>query len=210
MFSVSVAQPPFQTMANWFYYNEQGEKISVTGGQLKGLAKAGLITPDTIVETEEGKTARAGKVKGLAFSETPSIDEKGVVPPAVEEIYGLAQKPTAPEPPPVPSVETNPSIPTKDAPALFCTNCGNSVPEHAVACMSCGARPTGHRKFCRHCTVALNPEQVICVKSVSMGAILSSGAVIELITQDFSFPEGRMLMQEMTKFMVKLHFIKLR
>jgi hypothetical protein len=31
------------TMSNWFYYNEKGEKIAVTGGQLKGLAKAGQI-----------------------------------------------------------------------------------------------------------------------------------------------------------------------
>ena len=56
-------------MAKWFYYNESGEKIEVTGGQLKGLAKAGRITPDTIVETEEGKTAPARKVKGLTFIE---------------------------------------------------------------------------------------------------------------------------------------------
>jgi len=47
---------------------------------------------------------------------------------------------------------------------LFCTNCGNSISEQATACMSCGARPTGHKKFCRRCGVALNPEQVICVK----------------------------------------------
>ena len=36
-------------MATWHYYNEKGEKITVTGGQLKGLAKAGLITPETVV-----------------------------------------------------------------------------------------------------------------------------------------------------------------
>ena len=54
-------------MAKWYYYNEQGDKIEVTGGQLKGLAKAGMITPDTIVETEEGKSAPARKVKGLTF-----------------------------------------------------------------------------------------------------------------------------------------------
>ena len=48
-------------MAKWFYYNESGEKIEVTGGQLKGLAKAGMITPDTIVETEEGNPHRRGK-----------------------------------------------------------------------------------------------------------------------------------------------------
>ena len=30
--------------------------------------------------------------------------------------------------------------------------------------MSCGASPTGHKKFCRHCGVGLNPEQVVCVR----------------------------------------------
>jgi TM2 domain-containing membrane protein YozV len=47
---------------------------------------------------------------------------------------------------------------------VFCTNCGNPVSEHAVACMSCGAKPVGHKKFCRQCSVTLNPEQVVCVK----------------------------------------------
>jgi len=60
-------------MAKWFYYSESGKKIEVTGGELKGLAKMGRITPETIVETEDGKTARAGKVKGLTFAEaTPT------------------------------------------------------------------------------------------------------------------------------------------
>ena len=59
------------TMANWFYYDKKGEKISVSGGQLKGLAKAGVITPETIVETEDGKTAPARKVKGLTFVTIP-------------------------------------------------------------------------------------------------------------------------------------------
>ena len=54
-------------MATWFYYNENGDKIQVTGRQLKGLAKNGHVTPETIVETEEGKQAPAGKVKGLTF-----------------------------------------------------------------------------------------------------------------------------------------------
>jgi hypothetical protein len=52
----------FQTMANWFYYNENGEKISVTGSQLKELAKSGLISRDTIVETAEGKSGPARRV----------------------------------------------------------------------------------------------------------------------------------------------------
>jgi len=73
-------------MSNWFYYNEKGEKIAVTGGQLKGLAKAGLITPDTIVETEEGKQAPARRVKGLTFSET------------VQSIPTLVKTPIEPKP----------------------------------------------------------------------------------------------------------------
>ena len=66
-----------------------------------------------------------------------------------------------------PSTTESPFALPVQAPApvnLFCTNCGNSVSEQAVACMSCGARPTGHKKFCRQCGVALNPEQVVCIK----------------------------------------------
>jgi len=46
----------------------------------------------------------------------------------------------------------------------FCTNCGNTVDEKAIACMSCGASPTGHKKFCRQCGVGLNSEQIVCIK----------------------------------------------
>ena len=53
---------------NWYYYDADGQKKGpVTAGQLKGLAEWGSITLETIIETEEGKTARAGKVKGLTF-----------------------------------------------------------------------------------------------------------------------------------------------
>ena len=55
------------TTSKWFYYNENGDKIEVTGSQLKGLAKAGMITPGTLVETEDGKKALAKTVKGLTF-----------------------------------------------------------------------------------------------------------------------------------------------
>lgn len=57
---------------------------------------------------------------------------------------------------------------------LFCTNCGKHISEQAVACMSCGASPFGHRKFCCHCGVALNPEQVVCVKC---GAAINTAAM---------------------------------
>ena len=92
-------------MATWYYYNEQDEKIEVTGGQLKGLAKAGMITPDTIVETAEGKTAPARRVKGLTFiaaaqpeTVTPETESPESAPPVETEIYGLSEsKPPAEE-----------------------------------------------------------------------------------------------------------------
>ena len=71
-------------MAKWFYYNESGEKIEVTGGQLKGLAKTGRITPETIVETEEGRTAPARKVKGLTFVAAVQPETVPVAPYAVK------------------------------------------------------------------------------------------------------------------------------
>jgi hypothetical protein len=175
-------------MAKWHYYNESGDKIEVTGGQLKGLAKAGMITPDTIVETEDGKKARAGKVKGLTFiaPSTPAQDtsllppnEVNVAPSVEEDAYGLASPPevnpfTASIPvavstpvaalPPTTSTVPVPQVAPPPTGGVFCTNCGNAVTEQAVACMSCGCKPIGHKKFCYQCGVGLNPEQIVCVK----------------------------------------------
>jgi hypothetical protein len=57
-------------MAVWHYYNENGDKITVTGKELKELARSGKITPGTMIVTEDGKTAPAKQVKGLKFSGT--------------------------------------------------------------------------------------------------------------------------------------------
>ena len=144
-----------------------------TGGQLKGLAKAGMITPDTIVETEEGKSAPARKVKGLTFVAAQSETEQSESPQSVPDV------PSSSEPSPftvAPTYENHPVAttvpdqaeqPVSSPPTstqLFCTNCGQPVTEQAFACMSCGADPRSHRKFCRHCGVALNPEQIVCIK----------------------------------------------
>jgi len=46
----------------------------VSGGRLKGLAKTGLITPETVIEHESGKSVLAGKVRGLTFVQTATSD----------------------------------------------------------------------------------------------------------------------------------------
>ena len=143
-------------MSKWFYYNESGEKIEVTGGQLKGLAKTGMITPDTIVETEEGKTAPARRVKGLTFGDT--VQTKTTFPETVKSD-------TSEEVKHVLDWNVEQILPDEEkTEQLFCTNCGQAISEQDFACMSYGADPRSHRKFCRHCGVALNPEQIICIK----------------------------------------------
>ena len=69
-------------MPNYFYTDASGQKQGpYSSGQLKELAKTGRITPETMIETEDGKKARAGKVQGLAFPETPPTAEKPVAAP---------------------------------------------------------------------------------------------------------------------------------
>ena len=59
-----------KTMANWYYYDENGEKIGpIKGRDLNRLAKEETITPETRVEDENGRTALAKNVKGLPFYE---------------------------------------------------------------------------------------------------------------------------------------------
>ena len=122
-------------MTNYFYTDASGQKNQINEQQLQTLATKGVITPTTPLETDTGHTGLAGQIPGLTFLAAASS----------------------------PFVQSTQTAPLQ-AGNMFCTNCGNPVSEHAVACMSCGAKPVGHRKFCRHCGVALNPEQVICVK----------------------------------------------
>ena len=140
-------------MAKWFYYNESGEKIEVTGTRLKELAKAGILTPETMVETSEGRTAYAKDVKGLTFSETSiqsvssrstcancglSISETADVCSVCGTASGFAdaapndtathEKPV--QPPPV--IEQ--SAPQN----VFCQRCGENVSPEQIACLTCG------------------------------------------------------------------------
>ena len=89
-------------MANWFYYNKQGEKIGpFSTAALKALVKQGLITRETVIANHTGRTAVAGEVNGLEFPEViqpepPQTNNTVVVPPAValspvsKDVYGLA------------------------------------------------------------------------------------------------------------------------
>jgi len=116
--------------------------------------------------------------QGIIGPNTPMETDAGHTGTA-GQIPGLfATPPPQPQPVPVPP----------PAPKQFCTNCGNAVSEQAVACMSCGAKPTGHRKFCRHCAAALNPEQVVCVQC---GAKVGSAGVSQIVGDAVAGPKSK-------------------
>ncbi|MDR2437988.1 MAG: DUF4870 domain-containing protein [Planctomycetaceae bacterium] len=55
-------------MTNWYYYDQTGQKCGPIDSQtLKTLVQHGIITNNTIVETETGKSDKAENVKGLDF-----------------------------------------------------------------------------------------------------------------------------------------------
>lgn len=59
-------------MANWFYYDVDGQKVGPVDSEgLKRLAADGLITSATRIETEAGREAKARDVKGLEFAVSP-------------------------------------------------------------------------------------------------------------------------------------------
>jgi len=76
-------------MADWYYYNENGEQIGpIRGKELKRLARQGTITPDTRVEDENGRTALARNVTGLTFAETAPTETESssiILPPSATE-----------------------------------------------------------------------------------------------------------------------------
>jgi len=61
--------------STWYYYDNNGQKQGpMTSGQLKELAEQGMITPETIIENEEGKSASANNVEGLIFAEATQLE----------------------------------------------------------------------------------------------------------------------------------------
>ena len=67
---------------------------------------------------------------------------------------------------------------------MYCRNCGQSISEQAVMCVSCGVPPRNGDKFCQHCGSETDPAAEICV---NCGVRLATG-----ISQDIS-PKSRLI-----------------
>jgi len=114
-------------MANWYYYDENSEKIGpIKGRDLNRLAKEGTITPETRVEDENGRTALAKNVKGLPFYEAKQSE---VASSESNPFSGNMSSVIAPLPPdqPIPPPFVPPSPPPLPPPSPF------AVPESHVS-----------------------------------------------------------------------------
>jgi hypothetical protein len=73
-------------MANWFVYDKSGVKNGpFSSVQLKGLVDSHKITPETILETEDGRRGKAGQMKGLFSAEKASPTGPTVSHPSSDE-----------------------------------------------------------------------------------------------------------------------------
>lgn len=98
-------------MANWHYYNKNGEKVGpISVAALKALVQQGLITRETLIENHTGRTVLAGEVNGLAFPEAApkvAVDPIATAPmTAGGEVYGLSSPQPAMASPPVTPVQS--------------------------------------------------------------------------------------------------------
>ena len=113
---LTAASPEQKTTTTWYYYASGQKHGPITGGQLKGLAKTGIITPETAVETEDGKTVPARKIKGLTFIEpaqktaSRSPVDSHVVPPTTGAIYGVKPHGHDPFTATIPEMVESPSV----------------------------------------------------------------------------------------------------
>lgn len=72
-------------MICWYYYDSNGKKLGpVDTETLKLLAKHGIITPDSIIETNVGHRGKAKEIEGLEFSDSRNSSEAVLAKPLVK------------------------------------------------------------------------------------------------------------------------------
>lgn len=74
-------------MANWYYYEAGKRQGPVSAEQLKNMALEARITPETVIESSEGRRALASAVAGLTFGTAPGAapaSSQPAVPPNYE------------------------------------------------------------------------------------------------------------------------------
>jgi uncharacterized Tic20 family protein len=74
-------------MANWYYYDNNGQKQGpISSTQLQTLVANKIVTPTTIIATEDGRETAAGSINGLFSTPPPNA-----VPASVASTETAAQ-----------------------------------------------------------------------------------------------------------------------
>ncbi|MDO4630391.1 MAG: CD225/dispanin family protein [Planctomycetia bacterium] len=102
-------------MTQWYYYINGVKHIS-SASELKNLALEGRITPQTVIETPDGKRALAKYIKGLTFSNS-------IIPPLVDSQFPSNHNQTYSD------FQTD---------YCKCPHCGMEEPIEAKVCSFCG------------------------------------------------------------------------
>ena len=127
--------------------------------------------------------ANGQKQGPVTEQELQELADQGIINPNTRLVTDTGHQGRAGQ---IPGLRFNTAAPSPKQ--LYCTNCGNSISEQAIACISCGSKPVGHRKFCRQCAATLKPEQVVCtkcgtkVKGASSQTSLGASAVNQFCT----------------------------
>ena len=126
-------------MTNWYYTDTFGTRLGpIDDQQLQGLVARGIITPETLMETDTGHEGVAGKIPGL-----------------FEPAYSL---PTSSEQ----STQmfcTNCGNPVAEH-AAACMVCGASPIGHKKFCWHCGTALNSEQVFCVQCGSAIDARSV--------------------------------------------------
>ena len=113
-------------MSNWFYYDQQGQKIGpITDSELRELIVQGLILPDTKLETDTGHSVKARQVPGL-FAEVSQSEPAGT---QKAEAYCT----NCGHPVVCPGCGGHPFASNK-----FCRVCGIPMNPEQIICVRCG------------------------------------------------------------------------
>jgi hypothetical protein len=139
MFSVSTSLSPYQTMPNFYYTDENGQRGLINEQQLKALAVQGVITPDTLLETDNGHKGKAGQIKGLFAAAPPPVTQtKQIKPPTTNTFCtycgnSISEQATA--------CKICGAKPTEHR--KYCRHCGIDLNSQQVICVKCGASLPG-------------------------------------------------------------------
>ena len=162
-------------MPNWFVYDAKGGKHGpISSEQLKALANAGKINGETIIEADSGQKGKAGQIKGLIPSATPSPSVPTQAAAGNGAFCTSCGSPISPQAVACMKCGADPKVHQN-----FCRQCGVPISPNQVVCVKCGSpvastasnsmgsgsvSQTNTSVFCTNCGNSVSEQAVACMK----------------------------------------------